>query len=231
METKRLEKESIDIMKNKNTFIDRKPMLHKFYNRLMKKGKKVIIEKYGKQKTEVLMKEFQETFESLIPEMPLIREDDNLLERQLLLQTVYLSIYKTLKKQGKDVEEIWQLCSDIVEEMLHSMPGFVKWIARKSLFSNKEKKREMKSAKKSQQSNYDEDFVFEYVEGDGENFDYGINMTQCVACKFYKRQNAEELTPFVCKTDYLFSKHFGYNLIRTQTIAEGHMFCDFRFKQ
>ena len=89
----------------------------------------------------------------------------------------------------------------------------------------------MKSAIISQESNYEEDFVFEYVEGDGENFDYGINMTQCAACKFYKRQNAEELTPFVCQTDYLFSKHFGYNLIRTQTVAAGHDYCDFRWKK
>ena len=83
-----------------NSFTDRKPMLRKFYKRFMKSGKNVIIEKYGKQKGESLLREFWETFESLIPEMPLIRKDDNLLERQVLLQTIYLSIYKTLKKQG-----------------------------------------------------------------------------------------------------------------------------------
>ncbi len=213
-----------------NTFINRKRKLRKFYKRLMKKGKKVIVDKYGKSKAEALIKDFWITFNSLIPEMPLIRKDDNLLERQLILQTVYLSIYKTLKKDGEEVDEIWQLCNNIVDKMLQSLPRFIKKIARKNLFSNKEKKREMKSAKISQESNYEEDFKFEYVEGDGVNFDYGINMIQCAACKFYKGQKAEEFTPYVCKTDYLYSRHFGYDLIRTKTIAEDHEFCDFRFR-
>jgi hypothetical protein len=50
-------------------------------------------------------------------------------------------------------------------------------------------------------------------------------------CKFYKRQNAEEFLPNICKTDYLFSKYFGYEQIRTKTIAGGEEHCDFGFKK
>ena len=115
--------------------------------------------------------------------------------------------------------------------MLQELPEIVKYLARKKLFSRREKKREMRSAIISGESNLEEDFKFDYVEGDGINFDYGINMTRCAGCKFYARKGADEFIKYICQTDYLYSKHFGYELIRTKTIAEGNDHCDFRFRQ
>ncbi len=161
----------------------------------------------------------------------MVRDDDELLERQVMLGTVYLAIYRILKKREKDVKEIWQLCSGIVEKMLKSIPWFKKWLLRMRLFSSTEKIRIKQSAELSKESNYPEDFVFDYVEGNGKKYDYGMNIVRCALCKFLARKNAHELLPFICKTDFLFSKHFGYELSRTKTIAGGDDMCDFRFKK
>ncbi|PLX17597.1 MAG: hypothetical protein C0597_06950 [Marinilabiliales bacterium] len=214
-----------------NHFVEKKAMLRKFYKKFMRNGRRLIIQKYGKQKGERLLKELWITFESLIPEMPIIRTDDPALERHVILQTIYLAIYKTLKKRDEKTEDIWQLCADMIDKMFQSIPKYLKWLVGKNLFSNKEKMRIMSSAITSHVINYSEDFQFDYIVGDGNHFEYGYNMTQCPACAFYKRQNAEEFTPYVCRTGELFSKHYGYKLIRTQTLANGYKYCDFRFKQ
>ena len=219
------------MMNKPNHFLGREFKLMKFFDRVMKPGRKVIISLFGAQQGEELIQEFRSEFEALISEMPLMRKDDLLLERQLILCTVYLAIYKTMKNKGKNAEEIWQICHALVEAMVKSIPGVFRWLARKRLFSKKEKNREMKSAGISQERQFPEDFVFKYVEGNGTDFDYGLDMTECVMCKFYSRQSAEDFLPYICKTDYVFNELFGYELIRTKTIAQGDDLCDFRFKK
>jgi len=73
--------------------------------------------------------------------------------------------------------------------------------------------------------------VCTFVEGDGETFDYGLDVTECGICKFYHAQGADELAPYMCLSDYVVSRAFGRGLVRYKTIAEGAEVCDFRYKQ
>ena len=49
-------------------------------------------------------------------------------------------------------------------------------------------------------------------------------------CKFYQANEAGELSPYICLSDYVVSKAFDRGLVRYQTIAEGAAKCDFRYK-
>jgi ribosomal protein L37AE/L43A len=42
-------------------------------------------------------------------------------------------------------------------------------------------------------------------------------------------QDAKELTPYLCNTDYVISKAMGTGLRRTMTLAWGCEKCDFRY--
>jgi hypothetical protein len=70
-----------------------------------------------------------------------------------------------------------------------------------------------------------------YVEGDGQDFDYGIDYIECASCKFLHEQDAAELGPYVCAVDKVASEMLGWGLRRTMTLAEGGVRCDFRFKK
>jgi hypothetical protein len=70
--------------------------------------------------------------------------------------------------------------------------------------------------------------VYEFVVGDGEEFDYGYDFLECAAQKFYHAQDADKFTPFYCFLDYPKSK---MGLSRTMTLAEGHAKCNHRFKE
>jgi hypothetical protein len=83
----------------------------------------------------------------------------------------------------------------------------------------------------SQERRYAGDWVFEYVEGDGETFDWGRDYVECGIVKFLHSQGADELTPYLCLTDYALFGALGVELKRTMTLAEGCEKCDFRFKK
>ena len=70
-----------------------------------------------------------------------------------------------------------------------------------------------------------------FVNGNGQDFDYGIDYTECASCKFLIAQNALELAPYVCAVDKAASEMMGWGLSRTMTLAEGGEKCDFRFKK
>jgi hypothetical protein len=88
-----------------------------------------------------------------------------------------------------------------------------------------------RAALESQKRLYPENWVFNFVEGAGQNFDWGIDYTECGIVKFFQAQSADELAPYMCLADYPMSKAFGMGLVRTTTLAGGAAKCDFRFKR
>jgi hypothetical protein len=88
-----------------------------------------------------------------------------------------------------------------------------------------------KRANESHQRKYTYDYVFNFIEGDGKAFDYGVDYLECASCKFLTKQGAPELAPYLCPVDILYSDALGWGLMRTTTLAEGADRCDFRFKR
>ena len=97
-------------MSETNYFVERKPKLMKFFIRIMKPGKKVIVKRNGVESGEAMVSDFRSEFESSIQEMPKIRQDDKLLEKQLILCTAYLAIYRSTRKNRVKVLTISGSC-------------------------------------------------------------------------------------------------------------------------
>ncbi len=58
-----------------------------------------------------------------------------------------------------------------------------------------------------------------------------FDVTLCPLADYFKEQGVPELTPHAaCNLDYLAAREFGVELVRTQTIADGSEYCDFRWK-
>lgn len=71
--------------------------------------------------------------------------------------------------------------------------------------------------------------MFHFVEGKGQDFDFGLDCEECGVLKFFGAQGAKEFTPYVCLFDYVQSRLAGTGLVRTMTLAQGAEKCDFRF--
>lgn len=213
-----------------NNYVSKKNRLLKTFNKSILRVQPVLLERYGAQRTKIIISDSCQEYENLIPQIPYIGEKNPFLI--FILPTVSaLAIYRALQKQGYTVEDAGQLIYEISEAEVKSYPKFLSRLIEYLWFSPLFLWRIKKRAKNSQQREYPDSFVIEYVEGDGSSFDYGIDYTECANCKFLSKQHALELAPYICATDKVVSEVLGWGLSRTMTLADGNTKCDFRFKK
>ena len=211
-------------------YVSQKSQLLKDFDKSVARVKRVLISRYGEEQTNTLIRESRQEYEALIPQIPYIGSKNASLI--FLFPTIrYLAIYRALQRQGRPVEDAGQLVYTMSEAEVKAMPGLVRRAIGCLWFSAWFMRRLRKRATESQKRKYVGDYVLTYVQGDGHNFDYGVDYTECASCKFLRAQDAFELAPYVCATDKVVSKMLGWGLSRTTTLAEGCEKCDFRFKK
>jgi len=216
--------------KIENYYIARKPKLLKDFDKTVNIVKKVIISRYGEEFANTILKEARQEFEALIPHIPNISGSTPALRMFLIISAWELAAYKAMKKHGKSAKEAWELCHEALKVRLKTVPKFVCHLLKFLFFSSFVKEKARKVAEKTQKHPLG-NFAFKFVEGDGENFDWGVDYTGCSIYKFMCDHDAKEFAPYVCLSDIALSDTLGWGLIRTETLAEGAERCNFRFKK
>jgi len=179
---------------------------------------------YGDEFSGAVLRQARERLETLIPDIPYIGGDENPMTRHLIRSTTSLVFYQAMKANGKTAEETGKIIYDAVVERVRHLPP----AASPRPEEMAEKKEE---ARQSQARRYPGDWVWEFIEGDGLEFDYGYDFTECGTQKLYHAQAADEFLPFYCFLDFATYRTPGWGFARTMTLAEGHARCDFRFKR
>ncbi len=213
-----------------DNYVNRKNQLMRTFDKSLTRVKPSVVSWLGEEQASRFMREARQEYEALIPRIPFIG-NSNLALSFFFPTTRYLAVYRALQKQGRTVEDAGRLVFMIGTEEARAIPyiarRFMEYLWFSPLFRGLIKKR----AIRSQQRRYPGEPVINYVEGDGREFDYGVDYTECAHCKFLRAENAFELTPYVCATDKPISELIGWGLTRMMTIAEGFPKCDFRFKK
>ncbi len=142
-----------------------------------------------------------------------------------------LALYRVLKERGRPVEEIGELLYRMGEAWVEQFPMVMRRVIGRFYLSRFQRRRSERNAKRSQEREYAADFVTEVIDGEGQDFEWGLNYLECGVVKYFAQQNAEELSPYMCQIDYLLFPAIGINLVRSGTIAQGCTHCDFRFKR
>ena len=207
----------------------RKGKLLKDFDRTSTLIKEFLVKRYGEEFTETLQKDVRQEYEKLIPEIPYIkglRARAFNLFLQITAQEV--AVYKAMKKHQKPPTETWELCHQALRLRVAKIPRWKRWLLRNLMFSPLMKKIMTTRAKQKQKVSFGE-FEVEYLMG--EDFELGINYLQCGNHKFAMKHGAEEFAPYICMSDIALSDALGWGLIRTQTLADGCDYCDFRFKK
>ena len=212
-------------------YTDQKPKMMKNFDKASKKMRTILNNHFDETKTKDLILRARNEYESLIPKLSYIGGKSNILDSSYIGGAWMLALIKSLEKEGLNEHEIGKILYETFEEYIGSMSGFMKWLFKKSFFSKSAQKKWMKHAEKSQSRTYKDDWVFEYVEGDGKTFDFGVNYTECAICKLYKKLGADKYLPYVCLSDYPMFRGIGVGLKRTKTIGNDADLCGFRFKR
>lgn len=220
-----------NIMENQiktDFYISRKSKLLRDFDKYMKKFmRKVLLSYFDEDDVNNIIEKTRKEYESLIPKLPYIGKRNPFMVN--LVQSAWcLALYRVLKTYGKTMEEVGKILYEATEEKFSSYPGWLLKFAGAWMFAENRVK---KLAERAQKREYPGDWVWSYVEGDGVEFDFGVDFIECGVCKFFKKQGAEEFVPYLCLLDFPGSKASGSGLARTMTIAEGGEKCDFRFKR
>jgi hypothetical protein len=189
-----------------------------------------LVARYGKEFANTLQQEVRQEYEKLIPEIPYIEGlRARALNTFLLISAQELAAYKAMKKHGKPPGEAWELCHEALRFRLAEVPQWKRWLLRRFMFSRLVKKIVARRARQKQKARFG-DFEIEYLIGERDEFDFGVNYLQCGNHIFVRRHGGEEFAPYVCMSDIALSEAMGWGLIRTETLADGCPHCDFRFK-
>ncbi len=192
---------------------------------------RVLEPRYGSASAASILHETREAYAGLIPQIPYIGGAENMLTENLVQSTWALALYRVLKARGEKVQEVGKLLYTFVDRQMNVYPhGLMRLmqLVESSSFVLEELKT---SAAESQKRRYPYDWVYTIVEGDGEAFDWGIDYAECGVCKFYRAQNAVELTPYLCLLDFPMSRAADAGLVRKMTLANGDAKCDFRYQR
>jgi hypothetical protein len=212
-------------------YTSRKPKLLKEFGTTLKHIRKVMTPRHGAGFTDAIIEETRQAFEALIPELPYIGGDANFFTRNLTGPAGTLALYQALQPRGMAVEEVGDIAYRAFESRLRAIPRLQLrlwgWLA----FTGISRRAMRAQADTSQERRYPGDFVYTFVEGDGIEFDYGLDFTECAVLKFFQAHGAGELLPYVCLGDFPYSRATGTGLVRTMTLAEGADKCDFRYKR
>ena len=212
--------------------ISRKTKLLKNFDKAARHMQSAASSIHGEELADEIVSEARAEFEAIVPEIPYIGGKKNRLTSEALIPSVAcLALYRALKKRGKNVEDAGMIIDGIVQSQLDSIPRLMISLVGRYRSSKLYIRKMKKQAKVSQKRRYPGDWVFTIVDGAGEDFDYGIDFTECGICKFFSAHDAKELIPYMCAVDFPVSKVMNTGLVRTTTLAEGADKCNFRFKR
>ncbi len=201
------------------------------FDRISALVKNFVVDRYGEEFASNLRREARQEFEKLIPEIPYIKgARARMLNTFLLVTAQEVATYKAMANRGKSAAETWALCHHAIRLKVAEIPRWKLWLVRRLMFSSLVKQIMARRAKQRQKGRFG-DFELEYLVGDGNEFDFGVNYLKCGNYRFAMKHGGEAFAPYVCMSDIALSDGLGWGLKRTQTLADGCNHCDFRFKQ
>lgn len=186
----------------------------------------LLAEKYSEKEAQAIQDAVFARFEILLPDLPYIGGSANELTSNLVSSAAGLAFYLEMKSRGVAIDETGRLLYQTVQNGFAGNPmnGMMGRLSNSDLMQSKLQQ----AAEVSHKRTYPEDWVFDFIPGDG-TFDFGVDYTECGICKYFQAQGAAEFTPYMCLLDGPVSQAMNTGLVRTQTLARGGQRCDFRY--
>lgn len=148
----------------------------------------------------------------------------------------FMAISRVLRRHGVPMPVIGEIEREAYKAQLLTVPEAERLASGRQFMSSENQTllrgHAAKSATRSHQEEFPEDFVYDFVEPrPGDDFEFGIDYKACGFCKFAARHGDKEILPNICGLDFDAYATRGIRLERTQTLAGGASHCDFRFSR
>jgi hypothetical protein len=185
-------------------YLSHEPEIMRQFDTHAQAWKPFLIKKYGAGFTDAVLKETRQYYEVMIPTIPYIGGDENPMTRHLIRSTTSLMLYKVMKARGKTAEEVGKIIYDAVETSVSQLPPLPGQELTPEFIV-----KEIELARRSQERLYSADYVWEFVKGNGVEFDYGRDFLECASQKLYHAHSADEFLPYYCYLDFVTYRTIG----------------------
>ena len=216
---------------NSEYYISQKLKLLKGFDKIAKRARKYLNNRYGDDFTKLIIAETRDRFDQIIPKIPYIGGRKNQFTSVMILVGWLISFFQVMRVHGKSEEEVNAIFCEVADDYFKSLPRLFLWFLGKIVFTNLFLRRMKKQADKSQKHQYPDDFVYKFVKGNGKNFDWALELSECAVNKFYKAQEVEELKPYCNFFDITYSKYLGMGINANETIGNGCKTCKLQYKK
>jgi len=197
------------------------------FERAARRWRTVLAQRYGDQPADEILCAAREELAALLPQLPYIGGDENHLTGSLIGSAQCLALYRAMAARGRSAAEAGRVLYDA--NLAHAEDHVPHIPPEQRLSHDELMRRRRERAERSQERRYAWDWVYEFIAGDGETFDYGYDYLECATEKFYRAQGALAFLPFYCFLDFPKCELAGLGLSRATTLGEGGERCDFRF--
>jgi L-2-amino-thiazoline-4-carboxylic acid hydrolase-like protein len=175
---------------------------------------------------DAVMKEF----EVVLKQMPYVGGAESRMSDFFMRLLGFLAIGRVLHRRGLSKEVIAELELESFKRHMLTIPEAERLEAGREFLSESNKALIRDQAAVSHEQKYPGDFVYDYIEpGLNDTFEFGINYRSCGFCKFAEKHGDLDILPHICGLDFAAYDLRGIRLERTQTLAQGAPYCNFRF--
>ena len=201
------------------------------YDQEAAKRRDLYLSMFGANRIDKVLKEMRDSYEALIPDIPYIGQTNFHLQ-WTIPNAEKLAEYLVAKEYGVTILEFSSLHIYNELSILMAQPEAFRVQSGSMQFGRLFEVGMQIEAAKSQLRLYPEEHVYTFVKGNGVDFDWGLNYTQCANVILYNRHGATDLMyPLVCNMDYVPGKAMKGGYYRTMELATGGEICDLRWKQ
>ncbi len=216
----------------KDYYIKRKIKLMKDFSKHIKVAEDILKRKFSPAKINEIFNQMKIEYEKIIPEIPYIGGTKNPFSTFLIGGMSNLAVFRILEKEGltlRDIGEFYYEFRDIKNTIRKKSIEKIGKDPSQYPFETAYVDWAKKHCEISKLRNYPDDWVADYVEGDGKSFEWGFNFHECGIHKVFKRLDAEKFIPFFCLADFSEANILGFGFSRTQTLGFGAPMCDHRY--
>ena len=216
----------------KDYYIKRKTKLMKDFSKEIEVTRNFLKRRFTEAKIDEIFNQMKTEYEKLIPEIPYIGGTKNPFTTLLIGGLSGLAMFRVLEHEGYTLREIG--------EFYYEFRDIMNTIRKKNLEKIGKDPAQYpfeltyidfvkKLCETSKLRKYPDDWVGDYVEGDGKTFEWGFNFHECGIHKVCKRLDAEKFVPLFCLSDFSEADILGFGFSRTQTLGFGANLCDHRY--
>lgn len=213
-------------------YLKNKPNLMKRFGYSLKIAKDLLMERFDESKSDDLINQMRKKYEDLLTKMPDVGGKKNLFISIITDKVSLLAMFFILEKEGYTYREIGEFAIKFTEiETKNAMERTEKKgmnlvdLYFNDIFLNSARTHCNDTLKRK----YPYNWIMEYLDGTNEDFDYGLNVSECAIHKIYTKLGAEKYTPFGCLIDFAQGNILGFGLTRTKSLANGALGCDHRY--